>query len=290
MGVKQAVFLGALAVLVVLLVGCAGLQGLFRSAAVKKPDVRVIDTKLASLSFSGADLVFTFAIDNPNPLGVTLSGFDYDLKIAGRNFLQGKHEERLTIPAKGSGNVSLPLNIQFADLYKLLRSLAEQDTTDYTLSAGFVVKVPVLGDVRIPVSKSGKLPVLRVPKVRLKGLTLKGLSLTSADLVARLAVTNPNAVAFLLNRLSYDLQIDQHPLVSGEFTEPVQLTPKGEALVALPVHLNFLQLGRSIRDLITGGNERQYRLRGKIDLGSSLPFLKQAVLPFDVAGAVKIGR
>ncbi|NOZ56500.1 MAG: LEA type 2 family protein [Calditrichaeota bacterium] len=290
MGVKQAVLLGALAVVVVLLVGCAGLQTLFKSAAVKKPEVRVVDTKLASLSFSGADLVFTFAIDNPNPVGVTLAGFDYDLKIADRDFLQGKHQEELSVPAKGQGSVSLPLTIQFADLYKVLKSLAEQDTTDYTLSAGFVVKVPVLGNVRIPVTKSGKLPVLKVPKVRLKGLALRGLSLTSADLAAKLAVTNPNAVAFLLNRLSYDLQIDQHPLVSGEFTEPVQLTPKGEAVVELPVHLNFLQLGRSIRDLITGGAQRQYRLRGKIDLGSSLPFLKQAVLPFDVTGEVKIGR
>ena len=290
MGARNALLLGAAAVTLILLAGCAGLPELFKKAAIKQPTVRVVDTKLASLSFSGADLVFDFAVENPNPVGATLAGFDYNLKIADRDFLQGKHEEELSVPARGEGTVSLPLSVQFADLYKLLKDLAKEDTTTYTLAAGFVVKMPVLGNVRIPVSKSGTLPVLKIPKVRLKGLALRNLSLTSADLVAKLAVTNPNAIGFLLNRLSYDLQIDQRPLVNGEFTEAVELTPKGEAVIELPVHLNLLQVGRGIRDLITGGAVRAYHLRGKIDLGSTLPFLKQATLPFDISGDVKIGR
>ncbi|RME02721.1 MAG: hypothetical protein D6812_05935, partial [Deltaproteobacteria bacterium] len=59
--------------------GCSQLQGLLGSVAEKsyeKPDVTVAAARIAGLSFDQADLLFDLAIKNPNPVGVSMAGFD----------------------------------------------------------------------------------------------------------------------------------------------------------------------------------------------------------------------
>ncbi|RME50556.1 MAG: hypothetical protein D6795_09905, partial [Deltaproteobacteria bacterium] len=59
--------------------GCSQLQGLLGSVAqqsYEKPDVTVAAARIAGLSFDQADLLFDLAIKNPNPVGVSMAGFD----------------------------------------------------------------------------------------------------------------------------------------------------------------------------------------------------------------------
>ena len=272
-----------------LLSSCSLLGGII-GESVKKPEVDFVDAKLSKLSFDAADLLFDLRIRNPNSLGLKMAGFDYDLLINGNSFLRGKQERQLEIEARGESTVQIPLTLSYLDLYQAFQSLRDQDNSTYQINCGLSFDVPVLGVVNIPVSKSGELPLLKLPKVRLDTLKVARLSLVGAELVLSVRLDNPNAFSMLLDHLQYQLDINGRSWLSGDSRDSVQVTEKGESIINIPVSINFLEIGSSAYQLLSGGKDLNYQFGGEIDFGSSVPLLERISLPFDHSGQIKATR
>ena len=269
---------------------CAGIRGLVESAGVQEPRVEIVGAKMTGLSFQNADFMFDIRIDNPNPVGIKLAGFDYDFLINDNTFVNGDQEEGIEIKAGGDHTVHLPLLVEFSSLYNAFQSLRERDTSSYQLNCGFSFDVPILGPVRIPVSAKGDLPLLRLPKVDLDGLSLKHLGLTGADLELGVRLNNPNAFSLLLERFDYQFLINGQPWASGEIQQKTEVSEKGERLLSVPISLNFLKVGQSVYEVLTGDQELSYELKGDFDVRCTLPLLEKASLNFDRAGFTELIR
>ena len=98
-GVSIGTWIGAplLAAVVVLAAGCETIRDAVE--AVRKPEVRIVSTELDALTFTGMTLLFEVEVRNPNPIGIGLSGFDYELEIEGNSFVSGQVQDRVTIAA-----------------------------------------------------------------------------------------------------------------------------------------------------------------------------------------------
>ncbi|HEX5760685.1 MAG TPA: LEA type 2 family protein [Thermoanaerobaculia bacterium] len=147
----------ALAVSALALAGCAGL-GL--ESVFEQPDVRLTDLAVERVTFDGADLRFEFEVANPNPVRLPLGGIDYELRIDGERLLDGLDEQGMEIAASGETPVALPLTLRFSDLRRVWRSVRQPGSSRYELVADFLFDVPVLGEVRVPLRRSGDLPDL----------------------------------------------------------------------------------------------------------------------------------
>ena len=269
------------------LAGCATLM---EAARASTPDLSVRSMRLAGLSFEGVDLVFDIGIDNPNPLPVTLGGFDYDLLIEGDSFVKGSQEETSRIAAAGQSVVQLPLSLDFGDLRHAFSSLKDQDSTAYELVCELALDVPVLGMRRLPLRHSGRLPVLKPPRVEMGDLRLSKLNLTGADLELQLRLDNPNPFGLALDRLDYQLAVSGRSWASGATEEPVHLAAKGAQTVTIPVSLDFLRMGMTVYRALSGTEALDYHLTGQLDLGTDLPLLPRAALPVDLAGSLNVLR
>ncbi|HSS52347.1 MAG TPA: LEA type 2 family protein [Thermoanaerobaculia bacterium] len=148
-----------LAVLVLLLSGCALYQNL-----AHPPKVSLHDVQLTGVSLAGADLVFRFQVDNPNRRGMVLDGIGYKLRLNGKPMLEGRHDDRIAIAA-GQSAVELPMTVGYSDLLRIVRGLASSARPVYDLDAEFRFAVPVLGDVTVPLTRRGEIPL---DKVKLK--------------------------------------------------------------------------------------------------------------------------
>ena len=272
-----------------LLAGCASLNKMV-SDAVKKPDVNVSNVKISGMSFDAVDLVFNIDIANPNGMGISLAGFDYGLNINGNSFLSGNNTDGLKIPANGSHAIQLPLTLKFKDIYQTFTSIRGQDTSGYELKAGFSFDLPVLGAVRVPVSKSGNVPLLKLPSVQMGGLKLNRINLTSADLELGIKIDNPNAFGMILNKLNYNFAVNGQTWGTGVTSAAMSVGQKGESEVKIPLSLNFLQIGTSVYQLLKGNNALDYKLTGDVNLGSTLPLLQDLQLNFDRNGNVNLQR
>lgn len=152
--------LGLLGVLMVALVSLGACAGLGR--AFEKPRIHVVGVDVQSVSLDSADLIFDFSVENPNSLALVLNGVGYRLRVNGEPFLDGRSDQRTELAARGTGRVQLPMKLRFADVMRVLQSLEGERTAGYELRADFRFSVPVVGELTVPVSQRGTVPLDRI--------------------------------------------------------------------------------------------------------------------------------
>ncbi|NTV45460.1 MAG: LEA type 2 family protein [Chlorobiales bacterium] len=135
--------------------GCQTTKQILNSMNVKEPGVSVSNVAIEKVSLVGVNFTFDVKIDNPNQVGVNLSGFDYDFLVNGHSFAKGDQEQPIKIEPKGSSTVQIPLMLGFTDLFSVFTSLKKQSQANYQLTTGFHFDLPVLGKVRVPAEKTG---------------------------------------------------------------------------------------------------------------------------------------
>jgi LEA14-like dessication related protein len=257
-------------------------------ANIQEPKLSIDQVRFTGLSFEDIDLVFDVNIDNPNQLSATLAGLDYDFKINDASFLQGQQTSNMTIAAMAESNLEVPLTLNFKDLYNTFNSLKNQDSSAYKIDLGLKFDLPILGKTRIPVSKQGYLPMVKLPSLKISSLKVKKMRLTSADLELNLEIDNPNAFNLLADNLSYNFAVNDQPWVKGTLPKQIQISGKGSSSLNIPVSVNFLNLGQTALQLLSGSQEVNYSFRGNVDLDSALPVFSQVKLPIDKSGQLNI--
>ncbi len=271
-------------------VGCANLNQLLNQMDVKKPVVTVRSVDLTEISFTDASLRFNMEIENPNGFGVKLDGFDYRFDINQKNFLNGDQPDKIDIAAGKKSPFAVPVSVNYTRLLETVTDLVNDKSADYKIDLGLRFDLPVLGNTRIPVAHSGTLPIPKIPSIGVSALELKKMSLTGADLELVLKIGNPNIFGFDLKNLDYNFIVNGNRWVEGSDTGIGTINAGGEGLVRIPVSLNFLELGRSAANLISGGSDLNYGLTGKLDIsGTELP-LQINGLTFDRSGSVGLTK
>jgi LEA14-like dessication related protein len=267
---------------------CADMMKILNQSGIQKPRVRISSTKLSALTFDQADLIFDIEIDNPNAVGVTLAGFDYDLLLNNQSFLKGEQQKELVIKASDKAAVQLPLTLNFIDIYQTYQNLKNEDEVNYTINTGFSFDLPVLGPIRIPASTSGKVPMVKVPVIGLKSIKMERLSFSGADFNLAINIDNPNSWGLTVNMLQYGLNINGSDWLSGQTQKKINLTGNENTVINLPFSISFLKIGTSFYNVVASGKGLNYRFTGTSELSSSLEILGNMTLPFDLSGKVDL--
>ena len=267
--------------------GCATLQ---EYADYQKPTAKVDGVSFSGMSFDTVDLIFDVKVDNPNPFGATLAGFDYDFLIENKPFLSGSNTDRTTIAGNGTSNLNIPVSIPFKQLINTYKTISRQDSAEFQLKSGITVTLPVLVNIRIPISYSGSFPVLKLPEIDFTGIYLKKLSLTRADLELKINIDNPNTFGLNTTAYNYKLFINDAHWADGASTENIQIKEKSKQTVTIPVSLNLFEMGRAVDNIVSGNQSMKYRFVGDLNLETTLPMVGDVSIPFDRTGNVSISR
>jgi len=277
-------------VVVLLSAGCSNLNQVMEMANIDKPTVSMSDAQITGISFDQAQLEFTLDVNNPNPVPVQFAGFDYNFLVNGQQFLAGEQRDGVKIAANQTSQVKLPLALKFADILESFKSVSDSKTLDYTLKTDALLDLPVIGAAHIPAEKSGQLPIPQLPKISLGGIDIKKLGLTGADVEIGLKLDNPNAFGIDIRDLDYDLLVNGQRWLKSQQAKAISLAESGTSQVKVPLHLSFLDMGRTLADLLTQQSPLEYQLVGNMKMDSSLPMLKNIALPFSQSGSVSPQR
>jgi LEA14-like dessication related protein len=126
---------------------------------VQKPSAAITGVKMQGASFSEATMLFDVQVDNPYTAALPLTNLDYVLSSAGQTFLTGKSDVQGTIPAGGSKVISVPVRINYLDLVNLVQGARPGVSIPYKADLGLSVTAPLVGDMRVPVSREGELTI-----------------------------------------------------------------------------------------------------------------------------------
>jgi LEA14-like dessication related protein len=279
--------------LIPLIAGACGLV-LFSCASleevIRRPEVEVVGVQIENLTFRTARVRFDIKVTNPNPVGLQLAGYDYDLQIEGATFVRGSIDERVGLEPRGSSIVPVPVEVVYEDLLRTYSNLASRDEFAYRIAVGLSFELPILDRVRVSAAQEGRLPVIRIPRVRVRTLRLDSLTLQGADLTLVLRMNNPNAFGFVVRSLNYRFLISGNTWAIGATRVPVEVADRGQSVVELPFTVRFAEIGRSARDILSGRRPLGYSFEADLGLGTFHPLLGETVLPVRLSGEVGVSR
>lgn len=267
-----------------LLPGCALLQSLL--AGTEQPTASITGVRISDLSLSDLTLVFDVAITNPYSVPLPLVNIDYAVASQGQPFLQGQAPLQGDVPAGQSKTVSLPAKVVFVELLKLLQSVRPGAIIPYKGTLGLSVNAPVLGTLRLPLEKEGTLPVPAPPSVSVASVQWQNLSLAGASGVLKLRVQNPNAFAFDVAGLDYDIRLGNHALAKGGLVNAANVAAGAAQELGINVSVSTAQAGMAIVQLVQGQSSN-YSLGGGLSIGTPFGPLR---IPVNVTGQVPFLR
>lgn len=191
---------------VFLLSGCKTLSTQSMFGAVPKPRVESITPRIDGLDFQGVNLAFDVGVLNPYSVPIKTPQFKYGLDVEGASFLNSEATSKLDLPAKGVGTVTLPVRLEYLDLWRSYQNLKDAAEIPYILR-GALVFSPLGETVELPLEKSGVFPILRMPHFSAVKVEPAQVSLGSAKVAVNMDVMNPNVFALGLEKLGYALKL-----------------------------------------------------------------------------------
>ncbi len=275
---------------IIFIVGCADIIKSLKRGVIEKPTVQLTKVDLTDFDFETAALLFHIRIENPNPVSIHLDGYQYDLEINSRRFIEGNQKTPITIEQEKNSDIAIPISLKFKELKKIYDQAKQTDSLHYKLATQLFFDLPVLGTVQIPVITSDYLPVPRFPKIRLERIKLKQLSFTGASLDFQFNIENPNAFALKLDNLEYYLTVNDAPWASGKKEEEMKLAKKDASQIVVPFSLNFFEIGRSAYNMLSNKKPVEFGLQGKLQAQSPLFTGQNHTIEFSDEGEIDILR
>ncbi len=257
--------------------GCATLQGI-----VQKPEIRFAGVSLDHMTLFEATPVFKFEMSNPNPVRIAVGAIKYNMIINDRKFVNGVADKGRRIGAEASEIVSVPVNINYLDLFETITDFNTSEQVRYELSGDIDV-----GPFEIPFGHRGTLMVPKLPEISLKNVAVSDISLTRAKIQLVLGIRNNNPFAVKLNGLQYGIKLGGKDFVRGEMRAVPAVDEQGVSTVTIPMNVNFFKLGRSVYRLLKETSS-MYELTGEMKF--DIPKLGEKRVPFRQMGNVPVIR
>lgn len=112
----------------------------------KLPRVELNSFNVEELSLSGAEMVATFRMENPNIFGITFANTSYKLQVNGREWLNTRLERNIALNSSESELVSLPIRLDSSQMGSVLMDMLSGETEfEYRLSGSAEVSADIRG-------------------------------------------------------------------------------------------------------------------------------------------------
>jgi LEA14-like dessication related protein len=252
---------------------------------VAPPLVALESAGVEGLGFTGANLAFRVRVENPNPTPLSIARVEYALDLEGRRAAQGSVPSAIGIVAAtadgpGTCSVELPVQVRYAAVPGITHLLALEREAEYALG-GSVVFLTAAGEVRVPMSASGRLIVPRAPKFRVDRVTLHSASALEVALEMKLEVSNPNAFDMPPGRVGCGLHLSGSEVVRADVVFPAGVGGGATATALVPIKLSPFKAGKAVARLLIPFSSLDASVKGEAVFGGvPVPLdLSTSILP-----------
>jgi len=141
-------------ILCVIAIQCASIS----RAVITKPKVELHRVAMKDVTTSGATLIFSVQVENPNPFALKVDSVRYEVEIDGKPLGRGELEKPAEVAGNDKAIVDIPLPVLYKDLFErladMLLVLQQKKTSQYHLKGE--VKFGVLS---VPIDSSGQIQI-----------------------------------------------------------------------------------------------------------------------------------
>lgn len=131
-----------------------------RLPLVTVPEIKITDLKIKNLKFKGATLQVEATVRNRNVFALGFKDMSYTVKIEDNEAVEGSKPGTVNIPAKGTANFTIPVQLTFKEMGKTLLDFVKEGkdvSYDLKLRTELISPSNILRDSKINLRSSGKL-------------------------------------------------------------------------------------------------------------------------------------
>lgn len=239
------------------------------------PTVSFEQVALRDATFDETALDFTFNVNNPHPIGLSLSSFSYDLQLEAESLFQGSNDVGFDLAASDASPLVVPLVVNYADIWSLIQSIGGQDDIDLALLGDMGFRTPA-GEAKLPFQANGSFPAVRPPSLRFVDIRASLQGLTQVVVELDVEGDNPNAVPVSLDGLDYTLQIDSDDVAVGAL-DTLPIDSLDRSMFTITTELGVVSLGAAVFGALTGGDSIDIQLAGNAALNTPLGVIPMAL-------------
>ncbi|GLT84623.1 hypothetical protein SLE2022_028440 [Rubroshorea leprosula] len=131
-------------------------------ANIKKPEATLTDVNMKKFSREGVELNAKVSVNNPYGHPLPICEVSYELKSVGRAIASGNMPDPGSLKASDTTMLEVPVKVPYSILVSLARDIGADWDIDYELEVALTIDLPIIGDLKIPLSTKGeiKLPTL----------------------------------------------------------------------------------------------------------------------------------
>jgi len=245
-----------------------------------KPTADVSGIHIPHISLHRADLVVDVLIKNPNPVPIPLVDIDYLIDSDGRKLVSGIIPDAGTIRAHGEETVKIPVSLVFDDIKSTYKDIQPGSIIPYLVRVVLLVDVPIIGRIKIPLEKSGEIPVPYKPDVDVEKIKFHHFSFEETTATLHIKLENKNDFDLGLNMLEYEMWLGDDSIASAELTQSAKIEKQGITRMQIPFSFRPKDFGSAVWDMIRGRGTG-YTIKGKIDVDTPFGNMK---LPISKVG------
>ena len=267
------------------LLSCSSVELILQEPLVVDTSVTVTD-----ISFRTITLNADITLYNPNNVSLDLQRFSYNLDMEGVSLLTGENAEGLSLDAGKTFHVEIPLTLKFQDIYELPGALEGKEQAEYSFNADFFFSLPVEGEVALSARKDGAVPLVRLPSFRFVSLRVVDLGMMGADIDILMETENPNSFALNQKGFQGELIVNNEKWAALTLPEEEIIEPGERRSSMFRIRLEFLSMGKTVRDLLSGEKALYYSFPGFVGMGGELDMLDRESLNLDLAGEIELNK
>lgn len=227
---RRSAHIASLAVL--LAAGCG--HRVHTPIAVDPPVLRIDALLPTAMDANGVTLQLVGRIENPNPVSLSVSHFDYGLELGGRPVDGGRVTSGVVLPAQGGVAVMIPARMRWAAVPDLVTMLTLDEAAPVRVSGVAVVQ----GAGALPYQATGQVVLPKLPRVALADTVLRESNLLRTTVEVRLEIENPNDFALPTGHLDYDLSLAGISVARASSYALATVPGRGRAVVVVPVRFS----------------------------------------------------
>jgi LEA14-like dessication related protein len=248
---------------------CVFLTGAAAAAGQKASDpvVLVKDKRIIEATSGGLTIDFRLILRNPSAAEIRLVRYDYRVVVDDTEYLrlQVPLEDPIRVEARGETLISLPVRLNYDNLFPAVPGLKEKDLAFCYVTGGMTFQEERNREKRVMIAFSSDFPVYRGLDFVPAPIEAASLTIGGAEITAGFAIENPNGFSFTLDRLSFTLELAGYRAKEGETGAGDKVEAKGRKVFAFPLILDFFETGAAVSDGLNASS-LEVRVAGEAEL------------------------
>jgi len=249
------------------------------------PAVLLREKRIIDATPQGLTIVFRLILRNPSTGAIRLTRYDYRAVIDETEYLnlQVPLDDPIRVEAKGETVIALPVRLNYANLFPAVPGLKNKDLAFCYIAGGMMFEDERRKEKRVTIAFSSDFPVYRGIEFVPIPVEAKSLTIGGGEISAGFAIENPNGFSFVIDRMSYSLELAGYKAIAGETGTGTKVEAKGRKAFSFPLILDFFETGGAVYEGLSA-SALDVRISGESEITTpwgpwKIPFNRTVKVP-----------